>query len=218
MSEAQILVPEVFSNFFQQTQDINHFKKFYIDQFKLFLDCFEFIDLAPLEKKIIELHQNGKKIITLGNGGSAANAAHFCTGISYVSRMWGRPLKSINLTQDALLISSVANDHGFDDIFYRQLQVLLDPGDILFAFSVSGKSKNVLKAVEFARSKNSFCVGFTGFDGGDLIKKVDLAIHLPQVEKIQGFAEDGHMVLGHLLSCFLELRLKSLLQNSPKII
>ena len=206
--EVQILTPKVFSKFYHETQDINNFKSFYIDQFKTFLNCFDAIDLGPLSDKIVQLHQSGKKIITLGNGGSAANAAHFCTGMSYVSRLWDNPLKSISLSQDATLMSSLANDHGYDNIFYRQLQVLLDPGDVLFAFSVSGNSQNILKAVDFAKSKGVVCVGFTGADGGQLKKKVDLSIHLPQGEKIQGFAEDAHMVLAHLLSYYMELRLK----------
>ncbi len=187
---------------------MNSFKSFYLKEFGQYLQQLETFDLEPLTQVILETYKKKKKIIAIGNGGGAANAAHFCTGLSYVTRMWENPIKTVNLTNDVTLLTSLANDHGFENIFLRQLQVLLEPGDVVVAFTASGNSKNLIKAFEFCRERSVQTVAFSATDGGALLALTDVKVHFPQTEKNQAFAEDLHMILSHLISYYLELKLK----------
>ena len=193
---------------YKQSQDFNGFLARYLDYYTEILGQLREQDFTPVLEALLEAHQQDKKIIIMGNGGSAANANHLSTGLSYITRTWERPLRSISLSNDALLITSLANDFSFADIFYRQLQVHLQPGDVVIALSVSGQSANVLKGLEYARSKGNTCLGLTGRDGGQLKALVNHVVHIKTPQALFGVTEDIHMVLGHALTYYLEYALK----------
>jgi D-sedoheptulose 7-phosphate isomerase len=195
---------------FEKSENFNQFLNNYLVRFQETLLKLNGIDGIPLVKAILECHQNGNKVIVMGNGGSAANALHISTGLSYITRNWDNPIKSLALTGDSTLISSLANDFSFDEIFYRQLQVHLEEGDIILALSVSGRSKNIIKALQYAKAKNNLIIGLTGFDGGEFPELVDHLIHIQDSECLLGMTEDTHMVLGHVLSYYLEYHFQSL--------
>src|SRR5207245_4392463 len=119
------------------------------------------------------------KLLFFGTGGSAADAQHLAA--EFVGRfMLERPgLPAIALTTDSSILTAVANDYGFDQVFARQIQALGRPGDVAIGISTSGNSPNVLKGVNEAKQRNLKTIGFIGKDGGILAKDVDVAISIP---------------------------------------
>ena len=108
-----------------------------------------------------------------------------------------------SLCDNQAVISAIANDDGYDFIFSQQLEILLREGDVVVAISASGNSPNLLKAIEVANKRQATTVGLTAFDGGALRKNVDISVHVPTDNKEYGPAEDGHMVLDHLIGNYL---------------
>lgn len=144
----------------------------------------------------------GGKVLLAGNGGSAADAQHIAG--EFVSRFaFDRPgLAAIALTTDTSILTAIGNDYGYEKLFSRQVQALGSKGDIFIGYSTSGRSPNVLRAFEEARSKGIVCVGFTGNKGGPMIELCDFLLAVPSAEtpKIQ----EGHLVLGHILCGLVE--------------
>jgi D-sedoheptulose 7-phosphate isomerase len=164
--------------------------------------------LASLEaatETLVLAMKRGNKLMLAGNGGSAADAQHIAG--EFVSRfIFDRPgLPAIALTTDTSILTAIGNDYGYDKLFARQLQAHGQVGDVFIAYSTSGKSKNVIAALEEARSRGIFCIGMTGNQGG-LMK--ELCHHLLEVPssstpKIQ----EGHAVIGHILCGLVECTL-----------
>ena len=164
------------------------------------------MDRGSIEKMglaLLEARQLNKKIIFLGNGGSAATASHFVNDIAIGTRSAHKPFKAIALTDNVAIITAVGNDDGFDMIFTKQLEVYLDPGDLVVAISASGNSPNVVKAGEFCKARGNKLIGITGFDGGQLKKMCDISVHVQTNKGEYGPVEDLHMVLDHLLGSYL---------------
>lgn len=145
---------------------------------------------------------HGNKLMFAGNGGSAADAQHWAGEL--VSRFnFDRPgLPAVALTTDTSILTAIGNDYGYDYVFARQLEALGRKGDALFAISTSGNSKNVLRAIEAARTVGIGVVGFTGQAGGKMAELCDICFRVPSTEtpKIQ----EGHEFLGHLICGLIE--------------
>ena len=144
----------------------------------------------------------GGKVLFAGNGGSAADAQHMAG--EFVSRfMFDRPgLAAIALTTDSSILTAIGNDYGYEKLFERQVQALGRQGDVLVVYSTSGKSPNVLRALEAARAQGLVTIGFTGNRVGPMHPLCDhvLATPSPDTPKIQ----EGHLVLGHILCGLVE--------------
>ncbi len=146
--------------------------------------------------------KNGGKILLAGNGGSAADAQHIAGEL--VSRFeFDRPgLPAIALTTDTSILTAIGNDYGYEKLFARQVQALGNKGDIFIGYSTSGKSKNILNALEESRRKGLICVGFSGNTGGLLPELCDHLLLVPAqtTPRIQ----EGHLILGHILCGLIE--------------
>jgi D-sedoheptulose 7-phosphate isomerase len=146
--------------------------------------------------------RRGNKLLFAGNGGSAADAQHWAGEL--VSRFhFDRPgLAGIALTTDTSILTAIGNDYGYDYVFARQVEALGREGDVLFAISTSGNSKNVVRAIEACRARGIQVVGFTGQRGGAMAGLCDICFCMPSDEtpKIQ----EGHEFLGHLLCGLIE--------------
>lgn len=153
----------------------------------------------------LEVISKNKKIMLAGNGGSAADSQHMAA--EYVSRFaFNRPaLPAIALTVDTSIITSIGNDYGFEEIFCRQIEAIGQEGDILFAYSTSGKSRNILKAIEASKVKKITSVLFTGINNENFPISPDIIIRTPSsnTAKIQ----EGHLMLGHIICGQIEQRL-----------
>ena len=156
---------------------------------------------AAAEACIISLRQGGK-LLFAGNGGSAADAQHMAG--EFVSRFeFDRPgLAAVALTTDTSTLTAIGNDYGFERLFARQVQALGRAGDVLVVYSTSGRSPNILRALETARTQSVVTVGLTGNRGGPMHELCThlLAVPSPDTPKIQ----EGHLVLGHILCGLVE--------------
>ncbi len=144
----------------------------------------------------------GGKILICGNGGSAADAQHFAAELVGRFRRERPSWSAIALTVDASILTSLGNDFGFEQIFARQVQALGRPADILFAISTSGRSKNVLAAVEVAASSGMKTIGMTGEGSSPLGELVDH--HLPIPSANTAFIQQSHMAVIHVLCELVE--------------
>jgi D-sedoheptulose 7-phosphate isomerase len=156
-----------------------------------------FVDLLE------ETQRASRTVFLAGNGGSGANASHFTQDLRNAVPH-GR-LDVRNLSDNVPVITAIANDRGFDRIFDLQLKGNARSGDLLVAFSCSGKSDNVLNGVAAARELGVRVVGFTGFDGGALRQRCDLSLHVPLMDF--GQSEAVHAVILHLAAASLARRL-----------
>ena len=145
---------------------------------------------------------NGRKVLLAGNGGSAADAQHIAG--EFVSRFaFDRPgLPAIALTTDTSILTAIGNDYGYDKLFARQVQAHAQSGDIFIAYSTSGKSPNVIAALQEANNRGVVCIGMTGNRGGPIKELCDHYLDVPSADtpKIQ----EGHAVLGHILCGLVE--------------
>ncbi len=158
--------------------------------------------LEAASKACIRSLQSGGKILLAGNGGSAADAQHIAGEL--VSRFaFDRPgLAAVALTTDTSILTAIGNDYGYERLFARQLQALGRRGDVFIAYSTSGRSPNILRALEAAREAGVVTIGFTGNRGGPMGELCDHLLAVPAAEtpKIQ----EGHLVLGHILCGLIE--------------
>lgn len=150
----------------------------------------------------IDSLKSGGKIIFCGNGGSAADSQHLAAEL--VSRFnFDRPaLAAIALTTDTSALTAIGNDYGYERVFSRQLEAIGRDGDVLFGFSTSGRSKNILLAFEQAKKMNIKTIGMLGIDGRDIGKIADKQINIPSsyTPKIQ----EGHICIGHIICGVIE--------------
>jgi D-sedoheptulose 7-phosphate isomerase len=148
---------------------------------------------------------NGNKLLVCGNGGSAADAAHFATEFVVRFAEDRRAYPAICLARDGGLLTAAANDYGFDEIFARQIAAFGVPGDLLICLTTSGNSKNVQRALEEAKSRRLRTIAFLGRDGGSTIglADVDLLVRSDSTARIQ----EAHKFLLHVLCEAMELRL-----------
>jgi len=148
----------------------------------------------------------GNKLLFCGNGGSAADTAHIST--EFTCRFIGdrRPYPAISLSSDGGLLTAVGNDYAFVDVFARQVRAYAKPGDVLIAASTSGKSQNVLFAIEEARRSGAKSVAFLGKDGGFTKGAADLEIIVPGT--VTARIQEAHKFLMHVVCELVEPHLK----------
>ena len=155
--------------------------------------------IEQLALLIVSSLKKGGKIMFIGNGGSAADSQHMAA--EYVSRFAfdRKGLPGIALTTDTSILTAIGNDYSFDNVFSRQLNALGNEGDILIAYSTSGRSLNIVKAINEAKSMGIYSVLFTGLEGSAL-SNADLTIASPSSSTPH--IQEGHLILGYLL-CYL---------------
>jgi D-sedoheptulose 7-phosphate isomerase len=144
----------------------------------------------------------GRKLVFFGNGGSAADAQHLAAEL--VVRLHAdRPgLPALALTTNTSVLTATGNDYGFDQLYSRQIESLVEPGDILVAISTSGTSPNVVRGIEAGARRGAFRVALTGETGGALADKVDLLLNVPSrdAQRIQ----ESHITIGHIACGLME--------------
>jgi len=158
--------------------------------------------ILEVSKVIADIFNDGKKLILFGNGGSATDASHIAA--EFVNRFKKeRPsLPAISLNTDMAIITAIANDYDYSDIFARQLKAIGEEGDIVLAISTSGGAANVLKAMDVAKKKKLKTIAFTGSRGEKFASKATYAFIVPSdnTPRIQ----ETHITLGHVLCQMVE--------------
>ena len=181
------------------SQDFSHKYLEYLSSLIADLDRKPIAQFADL---LLDSRDSGSTTFFLGNGGSASTATHFVNDVSLGSRQFDKPFRAISLCDNQAVITAIANDDGYENIFLQQLQTLAKPGDTIVCISASGNSKNLIKAIEYAKKHDIYIVGLTAFDGGYLKENCDLNIHVPTKVGEYGPAEDLHMVVCGLIGSY----------------
>ncbi|MEX0764807.1 MAG: SIS domain-containing protein [Nitrosopumilaceae archaeon] len=141
--------------------------------------------------------ENDKKIVLFGNGGSASDAQHMAAELVGRYLHNRRSLPAIALTTDSSILTAIGNDYGFDQIFARQCESLVERGDVVIAISTSGRSINVIKGIKMAKKKGGTIIALTGNKGGQIKKLADVSIIIPSQETPR--IQEAHRTVIHIL-------------------
>jgi len=162
--------------------------------------------IAVLTRLLCEQFRSGHKLMLCGNGGSAADAQHIAGEFVNHFRFNRSALPALALTTDSSILTCIGNDISFDDVFSRQVEALGKPGDILVALSTSGRSPNILKALDTAHSIGVTTVGFTGLDGREkMMPKCDYCLIVPSKDTPR--IQECHEFIFHVICEVVELKL-----------
>lgn len=167
-------------------------------------------DLEPKVSRAADLieqsFRGGNKLLVCGNGGSATDASHFATELVVRFAKDRQPYPAICLAADCGILTAAGNDYGFSEVFARQVAALGLPGDLLICLTTSGKSENVVRALEEAKARKLKTIAFLGRDGGSSvgIADVDLLVRSDSTARVQ----EAHQLLLHVLCETIEERLK----------
>ncbi|MBC8551660.1 MAG: SIS domain-containing protein [Candidatus Brocadiales bacterium] len=165
-------------------------------------------EVTQLAEALRKVWGEGRQVFLCGNGGSAANAIHLANDFIYgISSTDGIGLKATALPANQSVLTCLANDLAFEDIFSKQLTILGEAGDILIVFSGSGDSPNIVKSVIKGKELGMKTFAILGFSGGKCLKLVDTAIHFA-IDDMQ-IAEDCQQIVGHIIMQWLS-------KNPPK--
>jgi D-sedoheptulose 7-phosphate isomerase len=162
-------------------------------------------ELVRIADLLTSTLRNGGKVLLAGNGGSAGDAQHIAG--EFLSRLnFDRaPLAAIALTVDTSVLTAVANDYGYEQVFERQVRGLGRPGDVFVGISTSGRSPNVVRALAAARECGLKTIGFTGESGGPMTEHCDLVFHAPSTST--PLIQQVHLTAAHVVCGMVEARI-----------
>lgn len=170
----------------------------YVGRLRTALGSLSREELTQLGEILTRAYRNGKQVFTVGNGGSSSLASHMAADLA--KNTIGphmRRFRIMSLNENAAIVTALANDLGYENIFSEQLTNLIRAGDVLIVVSASGNSPNIIKAIDYAQSQSAEVVGLLGFDGGRAAELADLAIVVPSFD--YGIVEDVHLIINHIL-------------------
>jgi len=195
----------------QNKSSIKAFIQEYINEVKTALDTLDTDQINQAIAMILKAYEKGSRVFIIGNGGSASTATHMACdlGKGTLSRFYDnkeKRLRVMSLSDNIALLTAYANDLSFDHAFVQQLRNLVEKQDLVIVLSGSGNSKNLVKAIKYAKEYGAKTIGILGFKtGGKLAELVDCAIIVQSNH--YGPIEDVHLVMNHLLaSCFAKIK------------
>ena len=161
--------------------------------------------IESVVRTIVSAYRDSRTVYAFGNGGSAADANHFITELVGRFMIERKALPALSFSTNEILMTSIANDYGYDQTFARQVDAFVREGDLVVAFSTSGKSRNVVIALELARNKGATTIGFTGNAAGEFPALCDICIRVPSdnTPRIQ----ESHLAVVHIICELLEKEL-----------
>jgi D-sedoheptulose 7-phosphate isomerase len=161
--------------------------------------------IAEAGKRIAAALRAGRRLLLIGNGGSAADAQHIAAEFVGRYRRERRALPAMALTVNTSALTAIGNDYGFENLFARQVEAFAQPGDVLLGMSTSGKSRNVIQAMHFATAMQVKTIALTGRSGGELQASVELCLCMPSEDTPR--IQEAHMLTGHAISEIVEWEL-----------
>lgn len=181
--------------------------KRYVDEYTQMIDEIDYLNLVQIAGIIKQASQARNTIYVCGNGGSSSLSQHFAVdfGVGMHRNPHQTGLRIFDLTSNSAVVTATANDIGFNTVFSSQLELYGAKGDILIAISASGKSENIVNAIQTAKRIGIVTIGLIGFDGGIVKEIVDFSIHLRTRVGEYGKVEDGHSFVLHLLRYLINL-------------
>jgi D-sedoheptulose 7-phosphate isomerase len=163
-----------------------------VESSKILIDKIE-----QIKNKTIECFENNNKIIIFGNGGSASDAQHLAAEFIGRFQIERKSLPAIAMTTDTSIITAIGNDYGFDHVFERQCEALVNKNDLIIAISTSGKSKNVVNGIILSKKNGAFIVGLLGGDGGQIKSLCDISLIVPSASTPR--IQEIHRIIMHVL-------------------
>jgi len=169
----------------------------YADRLKAAIDRIPLDAVEQLGQSLLSAWQQKRQVFLFGNGGSAANANHIANDFIYgISKKLGHALRVHSLSANSAVMTCLANDEGYDGIYFRQLAVLAQPGDVVIALSGSGNSPNIVQALQWCQEHNMESFAILGYSGGKAKNLAKVPIHIP-IDDMQ-ISEDLQLVVGHM--------------------
>ena len=154
-------------------------------------------DVSTIAQVVVDAYERGGRVYAFGNGGSSADAQHLVEELVARYRRERRALPATSLSADSATLTCIGNDFGFDDVFARQVQGHVRQGDVVFAFTTSGRSENVVRGLAAAREAGATTVLFAGGDGGPAREQADYALVVPSSSTAR--VQEMHVLLMHVL-------------------
>lgn len=195
---------------FSQSKSPGEFAKGYFNYLKQVLDAIDTKSIDSLVAVFEEARLNGNTIFIAGNGGSATTATSMANDLGFdVIKKTGtdQPFRVFALTDNTSVLTAIANDVGYENVFLNQLKIHYRKGDKFLAISASGNSPNVVVAAEWVKKQGGEVISFVGFKGGKLKEISDVIVHVGAEAGEYGPVEDAHLVLNHILAHWFQIKL-----------
>jgi D-sedoheptulose 7-phosphate isomerase len=195
----------------ETTEGLAAFATGYFNYLSTVLNSVDATSINALGEFLLSARERDATVFIVGNGGSASTATTMANDLgSDVMRKTGtdRPLRMLALTDNNSVLTAVANDTGYENVFVYQLRIHYRPGDALLVISASGNSPNVMQATEWVHTQGGQVAGLLGFDGGKLKPMCDVSLHFKTEPGEYGPVEDAHLVVNHVLAHWLQRNLK----------
>jgi len=195
----------------RNSQSGGEFAHGYFNYLKQALDSITPESIDKLVEEFENARETGSTIFVAGNGGSATTATCMANDIGFdVVKKCGtdKPFRVLALTDNTSVLTAIANDVGYENVFLNQLKIHYRHGDKLLVISASGNSPNVVAAAEWVKEQRGRVISFVGFTGGKLKKMSDLVVHVKSEAGEYGPVEDAHLVLNHILAHWFQFKLR----------
>jgi D-sedoheptulose 7-phosphate isomerase len=196
---------------FNEVSNIGQYSKKYFSYLSEVLESIDVEEMNKLESLFEKSRLKGNTIFVAGNGGSSTTATTMANDIGFdILKKTGtnKPFRVLSLCDNNAVITAIANDVGYENIFLNQLKIHFRQGDSIILISASGNSPNILKAAEWVKNNGGKIVGLLGFSGGKLIDFCDVKIHVASSQGEYGPVEDAHLIVNHILAHWFQNKLK----------
>jgi len=162
----------------------------------------QIVQIAEIAQLMIDCLKKDGKVIVFGNGGSASDSQHIAAELVGRFKKDRSALAGIALTTNTSVLTSLANDYGYDVVFSRQVEALGKKNDVVIGISTSGKAKNVALGIKQAKKMGIKTIALSGGDGGDIVKLADVALVVPS--KITARIQEAHITIAHIICEMIE--------------
>lgn len=194
----------------KQEKNIKIFAKKYLKNLERIFSKINLNKISELSMKLEECRKKNANIYVIGNGGSAINSSAMVNdlGFDILKKTKKKPFKIVSLTDNNAVSTAISNDIGFENLFLAQLKYQYNKDDILIVMSVSGNSKNLVKACKWFKRKGNFIYGILGCDGGKLKSLCNNHLLVPSKKGEYGPVEDMQLIINHILAHWYQIKFK----------
>ena len=203
---------ESLKNKINNSKSIGEFSSKYFAHLKKTFESIDHNEIDKLKDTFELARKNKNSIFVAGNGGSATTASTMANDIGFdILKKTGtkKPFRVHSLVDNNSVVTAIANDVGYNNIFINQLKIHYRKGDYLIVLSASGNSPNILEAVKWVKKEKGKIIGFLGFDGGELLNYCDIKIHAKADKGEYGPVEDSHLIINHILAHWFQENLNN---------
>ena len=192
-------------------KNFKNFTKNYLTKLEKLFKEIDLDSLSKLETELENLRKNNSTLFVFGNGGGSATATTMANDLGFDIKKKTKVKKTfkiISLNDNPAVVTAIANDIGYENIFLKQLEIHYKKGDKILIFSASGNSENLLKAAKWIKKKGGRVISILGFDGGKLKKISDLSVHIKTEKGAYGPVEDIQLIINHIFAHWFQYKFK----------